>query len=100
MTTIQKTRRVRGYLENGEYVLIPGSLLNDFVGIDEDGNPLIRYHEAPFAGKLLGITACCGASAKGLEGYIGCRSCYEEVSPRLGSTYEESDIFIKAKSRI
>jgi hypothetical protein len=34
------------------------------------------------------LTPCCGASAKGLDGYIGCRSCYEEVDPRLGAGVE------------
>lgn len=30
------------------------------------------------------LTECCGASAKGLEDYIGCRSCYGEIDPSLG----------------
>src|SRR3954464_12224669 len=30
------------------------------------------------------LTECCGASAKGLENYIGCRSCYAEIDPSLG----------------
>lgn len=31
------------------------------------------------------LTECCGASAKGLENYVGCRSCYQEIDPILGS---------------
>lgn len=30
------------------------------------------------------LTPCCGASAKGMESYIGCRNCYAEVDPALG----------------
>lgn len=30
------------------------------------------------------VTPCCGASAKGCDGYTGCRSCYTEVDSGLG----------------
>lgn len=30
------------------------------------------------------VTDCCGATAKGCDGYIGCRACYGEVDPGLG----------------
>lgn len=30
------------------------------------------------------LTDCCAASAKGCDGYIGCRSCYEPVDDALG----------------
>lgn len=30
------------------------------------------------------LTPCCGASAKGLEHYVGCRACYQEIDPSLG----------------
>ena len=30
------------------------------------------------------VTDCCGASAKGCDGYTGCRACYEEIDPGLG----------------
>lgn len=98
-----RARRVRGYLQDGSFVLVPKALLPDFVGIDEYGNPIIRMTEAPFVGDLMGITNCCGATGKGLmndetdEGYVGCRSCYREVSSALGGTFEESDIYLKAK---
>lgn len=32
------------------------------------------------------LTECCGASAKGCDGYIGCRACYQEIDPELGGT--------------
>jgi len=25
------------------------------------------------------FTSCCGASAKGCDGYLGCRVCYQEI---------------------
>lgn len=34
------------------------------------------------------LTDCCGASAKGCDGYVGCRSCYAEVDPGLGGLPE------------
>lgn len=33
-------------------------------------------------------TECCGASAKGMEGGVGCRACYAEVDTRLGGIPE------------
>jgi hypothetical protein len=30
------------------------------------------------------LTDCCGASAKGLDCYVGCRECLQEVDPALG----------------
>jgi hypothetical protein len=95
--TQTKTRRVRALLESNEYVLIPKYEVANFVGIDEYGNPIVRCTEAPFEGQLVGITNCCGATAKGCDGYTGCRSCYREVSSSLGGTYRESDIYIRAK---
>jgi hypothetical protein len=92
-----KTRRVRAILEDGSYVLVPQDVLKDFVGIDEENNPIIRCTESPFEGELMGITNCCGATAKGCDGYTGCRSCYREVSSRLGGTYTEAHIYIRAK---
>lgn len=35
-------------------------------------------------GLLMPLTDCCGATAKGLEDYVGCRKCYEEIDPRYG----------------
>jgi hypothetical protein len=98
-----RTRRVRGYLQDGSFVLIPKAVLADFVGIDEYDNPIIRMHEAPFEGELMGITNCCGATGKGLtneatdEGDVGCRACYRPVSEALGGTFAESDIYLKAR---
>lgn len=36
------------------------------------------------------LTPCCGASAKGLEDYIGCRACYVEVDPSLGGVPDKT----------
>ena len=30
------------------------------------------------------ITECCGASAKGCDGYIGCRHCYRQIDTGIG----------------
>ncbi|MGV9679212.1 hypothetical protein ACWDSJ_28355 [Nocardia sp. NPDC003482] len=30
------------------------------------------------------VTDCCGVSATGCDGYVGCRACYQEVNPALG----------------
>lgn len=35
------------------------------------------------------LTPCCGASAKGMSNYVGCRSCYQPVDPRLGDVPNE-----------
>lgn len=32
---------------------------------------------------------CCGASAKGCDGYIGCRACYKPIDPSYGGVPEE-----------
>lgn len=39
----------------------------------KDGKPFRFY-----------LTDCCYASAKGCEGYTGCRACYGEIDPNLG----------------
>ena len=91
------SRRVRVILENNEYVLVPKYLVKDMVGIDEYGNPIVRETEAPFAGKLIGYTNCCGSSAKGCDGYIGCRDCYREVESYLGAPMSESHVYLKVK---
>ena len=95
MTT--KQRRVRVVLENNEFVLAPKWAVDNFVGIDEYGNLIVRETEAPFVGELTGLTACCGATAKGCDGYTGCRSCYKEVESYLGASIHESQIFLKKK---
>lgn len=52
----------------------------DDVGVvAEDRDP--GYKSGPFRYYL---TDCCGASAKGMEWGIGCRSCYGEIDPALG----------------
>lgn len=35
-------------------------------------------------GNAFYATPCCGASAKGCDGYVGCRSCYAVVDSGLG----------------
>jgi hypothetical protein len=96
MTT--KPRRVRVFLENNQYILAPKWAIKDLLGIDEFGNLIIRETEAPFAGTLLGLTACCNATAKGCDEYTGCRSCYREVESYLGAPMRESDIYLKVKA--
>lgn len=36
------------------------------------------------------FSSCCGASDKGLDGYVGCRACHEEVLKSVGLGGEES----------
>lgn len=95
--TTTKQRRVRVILENNEYILAPKWAVKNMLGIDEFGNLIIRETEAPFAGSLLGLTACCGATAKGCDGYTGCRSCYKEVPSYLGAEMHQTDIYLKVK---
>lgn len=51
------------------------------------------------------LTQCCGASGKGLmndetgEGYVGCRSCYEEVDSIHGDCYDETEFLDEARSQ-
>lgn len=33
---------------------------------------------------LYPLTDCCGASSKGLDGYVGCRACYKPVEAPCG----------------
>jgi hypothetical protein len=96
MTT--KQRRVRVVLENNEYILVNKWAVSDLLGIDEFGNLIVRETESPFVGNLLGLTACCNATAKGCDGYTGCRSCYCEVESYLGAPMRESDIYLKVKA--
>lgn len=37
------------------------------------------------------LTPCCQASGKGCDGYIGCRACYNEVSPFFGDCWDLAD---------
>jgi hypothetical protein len=35
-------------------------------------------------GEAAYATPCCGATAKGCDGYTGCRACYRPIDPALG----------------
>lgn len=94
------TRRVRLVLENDQTVLVPKWALDLAVGVDEYGNLIYRETEAPFTGLLMGLTYCCSASAKGCDGYIGCRNCYDEVPSYLGAPMNESDIYLYVKAGV
>ena len=97
MTTQKTNRRVRLILDDNKYVLVPKWALALAVGADQYGNVIIRETEEPFAGQLIGLTACRGASAKGCDGYTGCRKCYNEVEDYLGAPMFEEDIFLRVK---
>lgn len=100
MTTAQKSRRVRVYVEDGSYVLAPKHSISSIVGITEWGDlictPLPEESYIP-EGMYVGLTGCCGATAKGCDGYIGCRECYQECDPMLGAPLRESDIYMKVR---
>ena len=93
--TMQK--RIRVYLENDQYALVPKWVIPHFLGVDEYGNLIYRETEEPFTGKLMGLTNCCGATAKGCDGYTGCRNCYREIESYLGAPMQESDIYLRVK---
>lgn len=41
-----------------------------------------------FDGRIVApLTTCCQASAKGCDGYIGCRKCYREINPLFGDCW-------------
>ena len=99
MATTQ--RRVRVFLEDGSYVLVPRHSVSDIVGVTEYGDLVVRPSADESwipAGRYLGLTGCCGATAKGCDGYVGCRDCYEEIDPRLGSMLHDSDIYMKVRA--
>ena len=99
-TEPRKPRRVRVYLENGEYVLAPKDVASDMVGITEYGDLIIKC-DYPWDTKgrnYLGLTSCCGATAKGCDGYIGCRDCYREIDSFLGSPLGDSDVYLKVRA--
>ena len=89
-------RRVRVTLEDGTSVLVPPSVTPNFLGIDSSGNLVYRETEAPFAGELMFLTWCCGATGKGADVGVVCRHCYREVDSHLGGTATLSDIYVKA----
>jgi hypothetical protein len=96
----RKPRRVRVYLENNQYVLVPKYLANDIVGITEYGDLVVRSTDSTIpAGQYEGLTGCCGATAKGCDGYIGCRFCYREVDSMLGAPLRISDIYLKVRGQ-
>lgn len=50
--------------------------------------PLGEYESVEFVqdetGLVYPLTPCCGATAKGMDEYVGCRNCYHEVDSILG----------------
>ena len=99
-TEPRKPRRVRVYLENGEYVLAPKDVVSDMVGITEYGDLVVRY-QYPYDTKgrnYLGLTSCCAMDAKGCDGYTGCRWCYREIDPSLGAPLGDSDVYLKVRA--
>jgi len=42
-------------------------------------------------GMVYYLTACCKASAKGCDGYIGCRACYQPIADSLGDAWMADD---------
>jgi len=92
-------RRVRVYLEDGSHTLVPQSEVQNLVGITEHGDLIVRTDEPIFKiGEYLGLTSCCGATAKGCDGYVGCRICYDECDSALGAPLRDSDIYLKVRA--
>lgn len=44
-----------------------------------------------------GLTACCGASAKGSMDVVCCRNCYEEIDPMV-DILDERDIAFRVNN--
>jgi hypothetical protein len=52
--------------------------------------PFLGYDQVQFAecdGLIYPLTPCCHASAKGCDGYVGCRRCYQELEPGFGACW-------------
>lgn len=61
----------------------------EFRGYDDDGHKVVvGWVNADGSEYLIGLTKCCGASAKGSMSGIVCRSCYGVCSPGLGAEAE------------
>jgi len=92
-------RRVRVYLEDGSHTLVPQSEAQNLVGITENNDLIVRTDEPIFKiGEYLGLTSCCGATAKGCDGYVGCRICYDECDSALGAPLRDSDIYLRVRA--
>jgi hypothetical protein len=99
LTEPRKPRRVRVYLEDDSYILAPKSEVQHLVGVTEYGDLIVRTDEPIFKeGEYLGLTSCCGATAKGCDGYVGCRMCYGECDTALGAPLRDSDIYLKVRA--
>lgn len=78
---------------NGDQVFVAADLAPRIVGIDSDGDLVASDY-----GMLYPLTPCCHASGKGMGhddedgGYVGCRSCHEEVDDKYGMVYDDSHI--------
>lgn len=95
----RKPRRVRVYLEDNSYVLVPKHSASDMVGITEYGDFIVKTDKPIFKqGEYLGLTSCCGATAKGCDGYVGCRLCYSEIDSALGAPLRDSDIHLRVRA--
>jgi hypothetical protein len=92
-------RRVRVYLEDGSHTLVPQSEVQNLVGVTEYGDLIVRTDEPIFKiGEYLGLTSCCGATAKGCDGYVGCRICYDECDSALGAPLRDRDIYLRVRA--
>lgn len=82
-------------LDDGETVAVRSDKTADFIGIDADNTLLFVDPElsnstrGPF---IYALTDCCQASAKGCDGYTGCRACYDEIDPSYGGMFTDADI--------
>lgn len=87
-------------LADGTTVTVPGHLAASARGIDADGDLVVAadWTKPGEAEYIYPLTPCCNASGKGLmdddsgEGYVGCRSCYQEVDPKFGGDTREVEL--------
>ena len=85
-------------LTDGRIVRVPTGVGDRFKGVDADGDVLVIVDLDVADRWLYALTPCCLASGKGLMdedsdyGYVGCRSCYQEVDPKFGDVLSNDDI--------
>ena len=70
-----------------------------FYGLDFGGWPMMRYADTNSRGEdyviMYGLTECCGATHKGVEGGIGCRKCYNLVEENHDTPWGEISPFVR-----
>ena len=67
--------------------------MSDVIVLGRDRVGIVAEHE----GFRYYLTECCAASAKGMQDYVGCRSCYDEIDPALGGCPDKEMVLVDGK---